>query len=250
MIASADVWLNGNLVAGQAPIAGAYPVHETRRDTLGACGQQHPGIARASGGCEDEPVDRLGRLEPDAAGQQHGSVARRGYRADRSGRDTVRPRSSSTLSLPDLVARRADREGGGAEPRCVGRTSHASRASRGWRFAARTVRLAPGEAQTVSFSPKTRPGPRPQASPGLVAGRHGSAAALHLQVAASVDGAISDRASATFGIRSVSSHLTPQGYLQFVINGKPVLIRGARLGAGHVPARRSQAHGGRVQLRP
>ena len=44
---------------------------------------------------------------------------------------------------------------------------------------------------------------------------------------AAVDGAISDRASATFGIRSVSSHLTPQGYHQFVINGKPVLIRGA-----------------------
>src|SRR6266403_1173884 len=29
------------------------------------------------------------------------------------------------------------------------------------------------------------------------------------------------------GIRSVSSHLTQQGYQQFVINGKPVLIRGA-----------------------
>ncbi len=48
-----------------------------------------------------------------------------------------------------------------------------------------------------------------------------------LQMAAAVDGAISDRAGATFGIRSVSSHLTPQGYQQFVINGKPVLIRGA-----------------------
>ena len=44
---------------------------------------------------------------------------------------------------------------------------------------------------------------------------------------AAVDGAISDQASATFGIRSVSSHLTQHGYLQFVINGKPVLIRGA-----------------------
>jgi exo-1,4-beta-D-glucosaminidase len=48
-----------------------------------------------------------------------------------------------------------------------------------------------------------------------------------LKMAAAVDGAISDRASATFGIRSVSSHLTQQGYRQFVINGRPVLIRGA-----------------------
>jgi exo-1,4-beta-D-glucosaminidase len=48
-----------------------------------------------------------------------------------------------------------------------------------------------------------------------------------LQMAAAVDDVISDRAGATFGIRSLSSHLTPQGYHQFVINGKPVLIRGA-----------------------
>jgi exo-1,4-beta-D-glucosaminidase len=44
---------------------------------------------------------------------------------------------------------------------------------------------------------------------------------------AAVDGAISAQASATFGIRSVSSHLTQRGYRQFVVNGKPVLIRGA-----------------------
>jgi exo-1,4-beta-D-glucosaminidase len=49
----------------------------------------------------------------------------------------------------------------------------------------------------------------------------------HLEMTAAVDGAISDRTGATFGIRSVSSHLTQQGYAQFVINGKPVLIRGA-----------------------
>jgi exo-1,4-beta-D-glucosaminidase len=46
-------------------------------------------------------------------------------------------------------------------------------------------------------------------------------------MSATVDDAISDKTSATFGIRSVSSHLTKQGYIQFVINGKPVLIRGA-----------------------
>jgi exo-1,4-beta-D-glucosaminidase len=47
-----------------------------------------------------------------------------------------------------------------------------------------------------------------------------------LEMTAAVDGATSSQASTTFGIRSVSSHLTPQGYIQFVINGKPVLIRG------------------------
>jgi exo-1,4-beta-D-glucosaminidase len=47
-----------------------------------------------------------------------------------------------------------------------------------------------------------------------------------LEMTAAVDGAASDRATATFGIRSVSSSLTRQGYRQFFINGKPLLIRG------------------------
>ena len=89
MIASADVWLNGNLVAEQAAVAGAYPVHEldvTRwvhagSNTLAL--RVHPADPRI------EPVDGLGRLEPDATGQQHGPVAGRGYRAEGAGRDTV-----------------------------------------------------------------------------------------------------------------------------------------------------------------
>ena len=60
-----------------------------RRDTLGARGHQHPRIARASGRSEDELGRWLGRLEPDATGQQHGPVAGRGHRAQGAGRDTV-----------------------------------------------------------------------------------------------------------------------------------------------------------------
>jgi exo-1,4-beta-D-glucosaminidase len=91
----------------------------------------------------------------------------------------------------------------------------------------RTIHLAPGQTQTVSFSPKTDPGldlNHPQVWWPVGMGAH---PLYSLQMAAAVDDAISDRASATFGIRSVSSHLTQQGYHQFVINGKPVLIRGA-----------------------
>ena len=83
------------------------------------------------------------------------------------------------------------------------------------------------ETQTVAFSPKTDPGldlNHPQVWWPVGMGAH---PLYSLQMAATVDDAISDQASTTFGIRSVSSHLTPQGYHQFVINGKPVLIRGA-----------------------
>jgi exo-1,4-beta-D-glucosaminidase len=91
----------------------------------------------------------------------------------------------------------------------------------------RTIHLDAGQTQTVSFSPKSDPGldlKHPQVWWPVGMGAH---PLYTLQMAAAVDGAISDRAGATFGIRSVSSHLTAQGYHQFVINGKPVLIRGA-----------------------
>src|SRR5581483_10976425 len=90
----------------------------------------------------------------------------------------------------------------------------------------RTIHLAPGEAQTVAFSPKTDAGlglSHPQVWWPIGMGAH---PLYLLQMAAAVDGAASDRVSATFGIRSVSSYLTGKGYRGFAINGKPVLIRG------------------------
>jgi exo-1,4-beta-D-glucosaminidase len=57
----------------------------------------------------------------------------------------------------------------------------------------------------------------------------------HLAVWALADGAVSDQQSEDFGIRTVTSHLTPvvpgstlapHGYRQFVINGQPLVIRG------------------------
>jgi exo-1,4-beta-D-glucosaminidase len=79
----------------------------------------------------------------------------------------------------------------------------------------------------VSFSPKSDSGldlKSPQIWWPIGMGAH---PLYRLQMAAAVDDAVSDRVNANFGIRSVSSHLTEQGYQQFVINGKPVLIRGA-----------------------
>jgi len=90
----------------------------------------------------------------------------------------------------------------------------------------RTIHLAPGQAQTVSFMPKTDPGldlSHPKIWWPLGMGDH---PLYSLQMTVAVDGRESDRAATTFGVRSVSSRLTKQGYRQFLVNGKPVLIRG------------------------
>ena len=56
----------------------------------------------------------------------------------------------------------------------------------------------------------------------------------HLALAAQVDGAVSDSAAEDFGVRTVTSRLTPvragtygrHGYRQFAINGRPFVVRG------------------------
>jgi exo-1,4-beta-D-glucosaminidase len=225
IIASADVWLNGNLVAEQAAVAGAYPVHEldvTRwvhsgLNTLAL--RVHPADPRSSlsiGWVDWNPTPPDNNLGP----WRGVDIVRRGPV------EMGLPQVTSTLSLPDLsraaLAVKVQARNLDVSAHDVTITGVVAGVS-----LKRTVRLDAGQTQTVSFSPKSDPrldlkGPQVWWPVGM-----GAHPLYTLQMAAAVDGVISDRASATFGIRSVSSHLTPQGYQQFVINGKPVLIRGA-----------------------
>jgi exo-1,4-beta-D-glucosaminidase len=225
IIASADVWLNGNLVAEQAAVAGAYPVHEldvTRwvhagSNTLAL--RVHPADPRTSlvvGWVDWNPTPPDNNMGPWRGVDivQRGPV------------EIGSPQVTSALSLPDLshaaltVKVQAQNLDESAHDATI--TGVVAGVS-----LKRAIHLDPGQTQTVSFSPKSDPGldlKGPQVWWPVGLGKH---PLYRLELTAAVNGAISDRASATFGIRSVSSHLTKQGYLQFVVNGKPVLIRGA-----------------------
>jgi exo-1,4-beta-D-glucosaminidase len=225
IIASADVWLNGNLIAEQAAVAGAYPVTEldvTRWVHAGAntlALRVHPGDPRTS--------LSIGWVDWNPTPPDNNMGPWRGVDIVRTGPVQIRdPQVTSTLSLPDL-ARAAltvkvearNRDASAHDATITGEVAGVS--------LRRTIRLAAGETQTVSFSSETDPGldlrhPQVWWPVGM-----GSQPLYRLQMAAAVEGLTSDRASATFGVRSVSSHLTAHGYRQFVINGKPVLIRGA-----------------------
>ena len=225
MIASADVWVNGHHVADHGVVAGAYPVHEfdvTRwvhagLNTLALC--VHPGDPRTS--------LSIGWVDWNPTPPDNNMGPWRGLDIVQTGPVELRfPQVTSALSLPDLAraalivkvqARNLDAVAHDAT--ITGMVAGVS--------LRRTIHLGPGETQRVSFSPNSDPGlnvshPRVWWPVGM-----GAHPLYRLQMTAAVDGATSDRARANFGIRSVSSQLTRQGYRQFVINGKPVLIRGA-----------------------
>jgi exo-1,4-beta-D-glucosaminidase len=225
MIASADIWFNGNPVADRAAVAGAYPVHEIDVTRWALAGlntlalRVHPADSRSSlsvGWVDWNPTPPDNNMGPW-----------RGVDILRTGPVELRfPQVTSTLSLPDLAraaltvhvqARNLDESP--HEATITGLVAGVP--------LRRTIRLAAGESQTVSFSASSDPGlnlhhPRVWWPVGM-----GAHPLYTAQIEAAVEGVISDRASATFGIRSVSSHLTREGYQQFVVNGKDVLIRGA-----------------------
>ncbi|MFO1468369.1 MAG: hypothetical protein U1F35_18325 [Steroidobacteraceae bacterium] len=225
MVASADVWLNGSLVAARASVAGAYPVREfdvTRwvhagSNTLAL--RVHPADPRSS--------LSIGWVDWNPTPPDNNMGPWRGLDIVRTGPVQIRyPQVISTLSLPALEraalfvkveARNLDTSA--HEATITGVVAGVS--------LRRTIHLDPGQARTVTFSPKSDPAldlKKPQVWWPVGMGAH---PLYTLEMTATVDGAISDRATSSFGIRSVSSHLTPQGYAQFTINGKPVLIRGA-----------------------
>jgi exo-1,4-beta-D-glucosaminidase len=53
----------------------------------------------------------------------------------------------------------------------------------------------------------------------------------HVKMQFETGGAVSDSGATQFGIREITSELNPQGYREFIVNGKPILI----LGAGWAP---------------
>ena len=225
VIARADVWLNGHEVADDATVAGAYPVYEfdvTRWVHAGSnilALRVHPADPRTS--------LSIGWVDWNPTPPDNNMGPWRGVDVVRTGPVQLRfPQVISTLSLPDLghagltvkvQARNLDAVA--HEATITGVVAGVS--------LQRKVHLAPGESQIVSFSPDTDPRlvlrhPRIWWPVGM-----GAHPLYRLRMVAVIDGATSDRADATFGIRSVRSQLTPQGYRRFIINGRPVLIRGA-----------------------
>jgi exo-1,4-beta-D-glucosaminidase len=224
MIASADLWVNGHLIADRDAVAGAYPVHEfdvTRWLHTGAnivAMQVHPADPRTS--------LSIGWVDWNPTPPDNNMGPWRGVDIVHTGPVELSfPQVLSTLPLPDLSHAALTVKVTAKNLDTVAHDATISGTAAGVPVR-QTVHLAPGQTQIVSFTPDTTPGlalDHPKIWWPVGMGDH---PLYSLEMTATVDGATSDRTSATFGVRSVSSNLTKQGYRQFFINGKPVLIRG------------------------
>lgn len=224
MIASADVWVNGHQVADRTAVAGAYPVHELDVTPWVHAGSNilalrvHPDDPRRS--------LSIGWVDWNPTPPDNNMGPWRGVDIVQSGPVQLRfAHVTPALSLPDLAHAALSVK---VEARNLDTVAHEATITGTVAGVSlqRTIHLAAGETQTVSFTPKTDPGlelSHPNFWWPIGMGAHPLYA---LQLAATVDGATSDQAGATFGIRSVSSRLTKQGYRQFLVNGMPILIRG------------------------
>ena len=224
LIASADVWVNGHEVASHADVAGAYPVHEfdvTRWVHAGA-----NVLALRMQPADPQRDFSLGWVDWNPLPPDNNMGPWRGVDIVQTGPVQLRfPEVASVLS-PDLSRAALTVK---VEASNLDRVAHAVTLT--GKVAGvplqRTVQLAPGQTQTISFAPRTDPGLDLDHPKVWWPIDMGAQPLYGLQLDVSVAGVVSDRAHASFGIRSVTSRLTAQGYRQFLVNGKPVLIRGA-----------------------
>jgi len=89
-----------------------------------------------------------------------------------------------------------------------------------------TVKLGPGETRTVTFAPDKFPALNLQNPRVWWPSPLGPQELYELSLIASVEGRKSDDAKTTFGIREITSAINDEGWRQFKVNGKNILIRG------------------------
>ena len=225
IIPDADLWLNGVKIADRALVAGAYSVHE-----LDVTQTVHPGINTLAVGVYPADPERdlvSSWIDWNPAAPDNNMGLWRGVDVVRSGEVSLHdPQVTAELALPQLdharltikVAVRNEDTRGHAVT-VSGEVAHVR--------LQRRIYLKPRQTRTVTFDSGTTPAldlshPKVWWPAGM-----GAHPLYTLTLTARVEGAVSDQAGTTFGIRDVRSRLTQQGYRQFVVNGMPVLIRGA-----------------------
>ncbi|HLJ66436.1 MAG TPA: glycoside hydrolase family 2 [Chloroflexota bacterium] len=231
VIPRADVWVNGIQVASHDSLAGAFNVQE-----LDITNQVRAGMnAVAVLVYPANPLRDLimGWIDWNQWPPDNNMGLWRGVDVLQAGPVTLRgPRADTTVELPGLdsadLTVRADLTNlsGGPVTATVSGSINPEGGS-GAIELSQTVSLAAGATTTVTFSPGMYPQLHLDHPRIWWPSQLGGQPLYDLTLVATVHDGLSDRVTATFGIRDVRSELTPQGkHRLFLVNGRPLLIRG------------------------
>lgn len=222
----AQVWLNGRLVADEKTVAGTFRTFELDvTDVVTACetnvlavevwAQRHDELGWNWVDWNPFPPDKNMGLWRPVVVETSGAVRLR-HPYVHSRLPTTAPAGHAELTVAVDAENATD----------VGLTATLTGHIENRTFS-QPVTLGPHETRTITFDPQTN-GALVIAQPRLWwPWQLGTAELYALDLVAEVDGAPSDHASTSFGIREITSELTPDNVRLFHVNGKPLLVRGA-----------------------
>ncbi|MEU4350769.1 exo-beta-D-glucosaminidase [Streptomyces sp. NPDC023838] len=224
VISAADVFVNGQQIAGKDAVTGAYTRHELDISSVVRSGTNtvafrvqpnHPTKNLTMGWIDwlQPPPDENMGIVRDVLVRRGGPVALRDAHV-------VTSLAVPSLATADLTVKaQARNDSASTVTATVSGTIGAVSFSQ-------DVTLAAHETKTVSFAPAAYPqlhlaSPRVWWPAGM-----GDQALYGLDLTASVSGAASDTAHESFGIRDVKAPLNADGARQYSVNGRPLLIKG------------------------
>ena len=239
VLSRANLWVNGVKIADQSQLQGAYSrfeydITDRVRDGANAIALDvYPNDSSERTGYltvdmndwNPASPDKLGGLQYAPQIDQDGAVSLRDVH--------VLEQNAADLSRSDLTVKAELRNNTDA-PQSAELSGSITRPGTNLQFAKR-VTVAPRASVPVIVDPSDAPGLRLAHPAVWWPYQLGDQPLYHLAVSALVQGASTDDFAEDFGIRTVTSHLTPvvpgqtiapHGYRQFVVNGIPLVIRG------------------------
>jgi hypothetical protein len=236
VLGTADLWVNGTKIASRSQLQGAYSrfeyditpyVHDGANAIALDVSKNDPKTYLSDSQLDwnpHAPDQSTGlRFAPELA--QTGAVALRNVH--------VNQQNAADLSSSDLTVKADLRNDTGSAQKATLRATITHGSTRV--DVSGSADVPAGVTRTVTLSPSGHP-PLHLRHPAIWwPYQLGGQPLYHLAASAVVGGAVSDRHDSDFGIRTVTSSLTPvvsgkthapSGYRKFVINGVPLVIRG------------------------